>query len=78
MQGFRDLLKGGFGKVLLAIFIMPFAFFGIQGLFQVNDRDDTAIVVDGSERLSLQARVDNEVLVWKRLWEHFKGVASAP
>ncbi|OUS32352.1 hypothetical protein A9Q99_00730 [Gammaproteobacteria bacterium 45_16_T64] len=49
MQGFRDLLKGWFGKVLLTIFILPFAFFGIQGLFQANARNDVSIVVDGDE-----------------------------
>ncbi len=49
MQGFRDLLKGWFGKVLLTIFILPFAFFGIQGLFQAGGRSDVSIVVDGEE-----------------------------
>ncbi|PCJ39149.1 MAG: hypothetical protein COA99_10630 [Moraxellaceae bacterium] len=49
MQGFRDLLKGWFGKVLLTIFILPFALFGIQGLFQASGRDDAAITVDGIE-----------------------------
>ena len=54
MQGFRDLLKGWFGKVLLTIFILPFAFFGIQGLFQAGGRSDASIVVDGEEITNAQ------------------------
>jgi len=54
MQGFRDLLKGWFGKVLLTIFILPFAFFGIQGLFQAGGRSDASIIVDGEEITNTQ------------------------
>jgi peptidyl-prolyl cis-trans isomerase D len=49
MQQFRNLLKGWFGKVLLAIFILPFAFFGIEGIFMNSGRSDVAIVVNGVE-----------------------------
>lgn len=47
MQQFRNLLKGWFGKVLLAIFILPFAFFGIEGIFLNSGRNDVAITVNG-------------------------------
>lgn len=49
MQQFRNLLKGWFGKVLLAIFILPFAFFGIEGIFMNSGRSDVAVVVNGVE-----------------------------
>lgn len=49
MQQFRNLLKGWFGKVLLAIFILPFAFFGIEGIFMNSGRSDVAIVVNDVE-----------------------------
>lgn len=49
MQQFRNLLKGWFGKVLLAIFILPFAFFGIEGLFMSSGRSDVVVSVNGVE-----------------------------
>lgn len=47
MQEFRNILKGWFGKVLLTIFILPFAFFGIEGIFQAGGRSDVAASVNG-------------------------------
>ncbi|MEZ5504883.1 MAG: SurA N-terminal domain-containing protein [Gammaproteobacteria bacterium] len=49
MQEFRNLLKGWFGKVLLAIFILPFAFFGIEGIFLNSGRADVGLSVNGVE-----------------------------
>ena len=49
MQQFRNLLKGWMGKVLLVIFILPFAFFGIEGIFSGNSKQDVAIEVNGVE-----------------------------
>lgn len=49
MQQFRNLLKGWVGKVLLAIFILPFAFFGIEGIILNSGRADFAISVNGVE-----------------------------
>lgn len=49
MQQFRNMLKGWVGKVLLAIFILPFAFFGIEGLILNSGRDDTALSVNGRD-----------------------------
>lgn len=49
MDAFRNLLKGWGGKVLLVIFILPFAFFGIEGLFQAGGGSDAEITVNGQE-----------------------------
>ncbi|MCG8673484.1 MAG: SurA N-terminal domain-containing protein [Pseudomonadales bacterium] len=49
MDAFRNLLKGWFGKCLLVLFILPFAFFGIEGLFQAGGRGNTEVVVNGVE-----------------------------
>lgn len=49
MQEFRNLLKGWFGKVLLAIFILPFAFFGIEGIFLNSGRSEFGLRVNGVE-----------------------------
>ena len=42
MQQFRNLLKGWVGKVLLFIFILPFAFFGIEGIFNSGIKNTTS------------------------------------
>lgn len=49
MQGFRNLLRGWFGKFLLALFILPFAFFGIDGIFNSAGRSNVSIKVNGDE-----------------------------
>ncbi len=49
MQEFRNLLKGWVGKVLLAIFILPFAFFGIEGIILNSGKSDVALSVNGKE-----------------------------
>lgn len=59
MQQFRNLLKGWFGKILLAIFILPFAFFGIEGIFLGGARSDVTLTVNGVE--ISKAEVDRAV-----------------
>ncbi|MVF12435.1 hypothetical protein FT643_09795 [Ketobacter sp. MCCC 1A13808] len=54
MQQFRNLLKGWLGKVLLVIFILPFAFFGIEGLFNSGGSADVAIKVNDAEISTLE------------------------
>jgi len=49
MQQFRNLLRGWLGKVLLFIFILPFAFFGIEGIFKSGSSQDVAMTVNGVE-----------------------------
>lgn len=49
MEAFRNMLKGWGGKVLLTIFILPFAFFGLEGLFQGGGRNATEITVNGTD-----------------------------
>lgn len=49
MQEFRNLLKGWVGKVLLAIFILPFAFFGIEGIILNSGKDDAVLTINGKE-----------------------------
>ena len=46
MQQFRNLLRGWLGKVLLFIFILPFAFFGIEGIFNSGSDQDVAFTVN--------------------------------
>lgn len=60
MQQFRNLLKGWFGKVLLAIFILPFAFFGIEGIFMNSGRADFAVRVNDVE--ISKAEVDRAIV----------------
>lgn len=54
MQQFRNLLKGWFGKFLLFIFILPFAFFGIEGIFNSSGNADVAITVNDAEISTLE------------------------
>ena len=62
MQQFRNLLKGWFGKVLLVIFILPFAFFGIEGIFNSSGKRDLALTVNGAEitKLELSQEINNQ------------------
>ena len=49
MQQFRNILKGWVGKLLLVIFILPFAFFGIQGIILNAGKSNYALKVNGVE-----------------------------
>ena len=62
MQQFRNLLKGWVGKVLLFIFILPFAFFGIGGIFNSGSKQDVAIEVNGVEisKMEVSRAIQNQ------------------
>ncbi|OTG88372.1 peptidylprolyl isomerase [Acinetobacter sp. ANC 4558] len=47
MESFRKAIKGWFGKVLLVLFLIPFAFVGIEGLFSSKQSEDTVETVNG-------------------------------
>ena len=49
MQEFRNMLKGWVGKLLLVIFIVPFAFVGIEGILQNTGKGDIALTVNGKD-----------------------------
>lgn len=56
METFRQLIRGWLGKVLLVIFLVPFALVGIEGYFQGMGKDAAAVKVNG-EKIS-QTQVD--------------------
>ncbi|MEE2731927.1 MAG: SurA N-terminal domain-containing protein [Pseudomonadota bacterium] len=62
MQQFRNLLRGWLGKLLLIIFILPFAFFGIEGIFNSNSGQDVAFVVNGVEisKIDVSRGIENQ------------------
>ena len=45
MEAFRTLIRGWLGKVLLALFLVPFALVGIDGYFAGNNSANTAAKV---------------------------------
>jgi peptidyl-prolyl cis-trans isomerase D len=56
MEAFRTLIRGWPGKVLLALFLVPFALVGIEGYFAGNNSANTAAKV--SDRDISQAELD--------------------
>lgn len=62
MQQFRNLLKGWVGKLLLFIFILPFAFFGIEGIFNSSGSQDVAVTVNGVEipKIEVSRAIENQ------------------
>ena len=62
MQQFRNMLRGWLGKLLLFIFILPFAFFGIEGIFNSNSGQDVAFVVNGVEisKIEVSRGIENQ------------------
>lgn len=46
MEAFRTLIKGWVGKVLLVIFLVPFALVGMEGLFSLGSTSDIAATVN--------------------------------
>ncbi|MDY6919903.1 MAG: SurA N-terminal domain-containing protein [Pseudomonadota bacterium] len=62
MQQFRNLLRGWLGKLLLVIFILPFAFFGIEGIFTANSSQDVAFTVNGVEipKMEVNRAIENQ------------------
>lgn len=59
MEAFRRLIRGWLGKVLLVLFLVPFALVGIEGYFSGSGKDAAAIKVNG-EKIS-QTAIDSMV-----------------
>lgn len=47
MESFRNLIRGWFGKLLLVLFLVPFAVIGIEGYFSNGNSADVATTVNG-------------------------------
>ncbi len=59
MEGFRTLVRGWLGKVLMAIVALPFVLFGVESYFNGGAASDIAATVDDSKisRPELEQRV---------------------
>lgn len=75
MESFRSLIKGWLGKVLLVLFLTPLALVGIEGYFQGNGNDKSAIEVNKTEisQNVLDAAIDSQQ---KQLLQQVQGDAS--
>jgi peptidyl-prolyl cis-trans isomerase D len=62
MEAFRRLIRGWLGKVLLVIFLIPFALVGIEGYFSGMGKEQTAIKVNKTKisQTALDAAVENQ------------------
>lgn len=49
MEAFRTLIKGWVGKVLLVIFLVPFALVGMEGLFTLGSKAGVAATVNKND-----------------------------
>ncbi len=49
MESFRTLIRGWLGKVLLVLFLTPFALVGIEGYFSQSKNADVAKTVNGQD-----------------------------
>lgn len=49
METFRQLIRGWLGKVLLVLFLIPFALVGIEGYFSGQGKEATAVKVDKTD-----------------------------
>ena len=49
MESFRTLIRGWFGKVLLVLFLAPFAVVGIEGYFSGGQKENVAKTVNGQD-----------------------------
>ncbi len=52
MEAFRTLIKGWVGKVLLVIFLVPFALVGMEGLFSLGSQSGIVATVNKKDILS--------------------------
>lgn len=59
MEGFRTLVRGWLGKVLMALITLPFVLIGVEGYFSGGASNDIAATVDKKEisRAELEQRV---------------------
>lgn len=62
MEAFRRLIRGWLGKVLLVIFLIPFALVGIEGYFSSMGKEQTAIQVNKTKisQTALNAAAENQ------------------
>lgn len=75
MEAFRRLIRGWLGKVLLVLFLVPFALVGIEGYFSGAGKDAAAIKVNG-EKIS-QTAIDTMVNTQRQqLLEQVQGDAT--
>lgn len=75
METFRQLIRGWLGKVLLVIFLVPFALVGIEGYFHGMGKDAAAVKVDGAK--VTQTDIDNALNTQRqRLLAQLQGDAS--
>ena len=49
LDTFRNLIKGWLGKALIALFITPFALFGVSSIFESAGVDDSVVSVNGND-----------------------------
>ena len=47
MENFRRMIRGWLGKVLIVLFALPFALFGVSSIFQGTGQDDYVAKVNG-------------------------------
>lgn len=62
MEGFRTLVRGWMGKVLMAILTLPFVLFGVESYFKGSASNDIAATVDKKDisRRELELRVGDQ------------------
>ncbi|MBC7750493.1 MAG: SurA N-terminal domain-containing protein, partial [Candidatus Saccharibacteria bacterium] len=62
MEGFRTLVRGWLGKVLMVALALPFVLFGVEGYFSGGANSETAATVDKKEisRAELEQRVGDQ------------------
>lgn len=62
MEGFRTLMRGWLGKVLMVFLMLPFVLVGLEGYFSSGANSETAATVDKNEisRAELEQRVGDQ------------------
>ncbi len=62
MEGFRTLVRGWLGKVLMVGLTLPFVLFGVEGYFTSSSNSETAATVDKKDisRAELEQRVGDQ------------------
>lgn len=62
MEGFRTLMRGWLGKVLMVVLALPFVLVGLEGYFSSGANSETAATIDDSKisRTELEQRVGDQ------------------
>ena len=62
MEGFRTMMRGWLGKVLMVFLILPFVLVGLEGYFSSGANSETAATVDKQDisRTELEQRVGDQ------------------